>query len=225
MQLHPKTESVNITVLGSFTPSIFRPTWFAKHNLISLEEAQNAKGTVIVAENLSNFSLSDWLIIHVEQNRFQASTNQPQKYESLRDVTAGAFRLLGQTPLIQMGINHECHYELPSKEIWDNLGHRLAPKEDWRSLFDEPGMLLLEMQGKRNDDYEGYIRVRVQSENPDKYGVYIRVNDHYELRSGSTEDDFSSATSLLQSILFHNWQPSAVMANEITSKISTLSIE
>lgn len=225
MRLHPKTEGINITVLGSFTPDVFRPTWFAKHDLISLEEAQNTNGPVIVDEHLSNFNLSDWLTIHVERNRFQSTTNQPQKYEALRDITAGAFRLLGQTTLRQMGINHEYHYELPSKEIWNNLGHRLAPKEDWMSLFDEPGMLLLDMQGNRNDGYEGYIRVRVQSENPDKYGVYIRVNDHYELRSGSTEDDFSLAANLLQNILFHNWQSSAVLANEITGKISSLSME
>lgn len=225
MQLDPKTEGINITVVGSFTPYMFRPTWFARHNLISLEETKSEIGAVIVAENLAHFNLSDWLSIHVEERRFQASTNQPQKYEALRDVVVGTFRLLGQTPLNQLGINHEYHYQLPSKEIWNNLGHRLAPKEDWRDLLGEPGMLILEMQGKRNDDYNGYIRVKVESEHPDSFGVGIRVNDHYELRSGSTEDDFSAAVTLLSEVLFNNWQSSATLAKKVADKISALSIE
>jgi hypothetical protein len=217
MNLQSEVQKTSIVVLGSFTPDIFHPTWFSSQNLIRPEEAKDTRGTVIVTPEIVNFDLAEWLGIKVLRHRLEVGTGQPPYFEALRDVAFGIFRLLPHTPITALGINHEHHYYLPSEDAWHKLGHRLAPKEDWRELFERPGLLRLDMQGERYDDYKGYIKIRVQAIDSDKYRILIEVNDHYQIT-----EEHPEAAKFVQNILSKEWQSSADFAQKAIQTILSL---
>ena len=99
------------------------------------------------------------------------------------------------------------------------LGDRLAPKQDWKEVFDRPGMKSLTMQGFRTDDYPGFILTKVEPSKKVEFGVYIEINDHYELIS---EPDAPTNIDSLVTILSERWQASMQRGLEIANKIVSL---
>ena len=189
-------QGTSIVLRGSFNPAIFHPSWFASNGLIRRQEAEAAK-VEIVHPKVAVFS-AEWLQVNIAEDRFQVATTQEPFYEALRDLVSGVLDLLSHTPLSAMGLNRDFHYGLQSEAAWHGVGHRLAPKQDWEDVLEEPGMSSLTMQGKRPDHLEGYIRVKVEPSAQVKYGVYVNVNDHYQLKSG---DETSAGTREAMGIL------------------------
>jgi len=112
------------------------------------------------------------------------STNQEQAFELIRDLALGTFRLLSHTPIFQLGINLEMHFQLRSKEEWHDFGHQLAPKDQfWSDTLKNPGTSYVAIQGERPDGFIGAIKVDVQPSIKVSNGVSFRVNDHYEVDS------------------------------------------
>jgi hypothetical protein len=216
MQPQLEIQGLNIVLRGHFNPAIFHPSWFAAQKLIRHQEAEAAE-IKIVHPNAAIFE-TEWLQIHVLQDRFQAITNQEPYYETLRDLVVGALDLLSHTPLRVMGINRGFHYRLESEEAWDAVGHRLAPKQDWENVLDSPGMLNLTMRGKRPDDLDGYIQVKVEPSGQVGFGVYVHVNDHYQLSSAS--ETLGANKAMI--ILFEQWSESMQRSEEIAQKIVDL---
>ncbi len=208
-------QAANIIIRGQFIPTMFHPAWFATQNLIRQQEAEEAEIKVIVPD-VAVFE-AEWLQVEVTRDRFRAASFQEAFYESLRDVVVGTFTVLHQTPLRVMGINQEFHYEFDSEKAWHAVGNRLAPKPDWDEMLDNPGMKSLTMEGKRTDDYTGYIQVRVAPSTRARFGVFIEVNDHYVLTS---EKEISASTSDLETILSEKWLDSMKRSWDIAKKIS-----
>lgn len=175
---HPEIQSVSVVWLGDFNPKIFQPAWFAAEGLIRKQEAEEANVEIIHPEVVS-FAL-EWLTLHVTRERFFASTSQEPYYEVVRDLVLGTFRLLRHTPVHKMGINTDMHFRMGSEEAWHAFGHRLAPKDLWQGILENPGMRSLTMEGRRPDGCKGYIRVKVEPSVRVHPGVYVNVNDHYE---------------------------------------------
>jgi len=203
-------QGVSIVLLGKFNPAIFHPSWFAAQELIRQQEA-DATEIVLVHPEASILN-TDWLQVHVVRNRFQAGTAQESYFEPLRDLVVGVFSLLSHTPVSAMGINRDFHFKLESEKSWHQLGHRLAPKQDWKDLLDEPGMLSLAMKGERTDDFDGYLQVRVAPSPRIQYGVFVAVNDHYRLVE----------TSEIPVILNEQWSESMGRSLRIAQKITSL---
>ncbi len=207
-------ERISIVVLGNFNPAIFHPSWFEYHNLLGKEESKNAEIDV-VHPSASNFT-AEWVSINVIRERFQVITTKASYYEALRDLVVGVLELLEHTPLGSMGINRDMHYRMSSKEKWHLIGDKLAPKEFWNGLLESPGMRNLTLEGKRTDDFAGYIRVRVEPSNKIEHGVFISVNDHYEVK----EDDENRFNTLrFQNILREKWQRSLKKSLEISERL------
>jgi hypothetical protein len=176
---HPEIQSVSVVWLGDFNPKIFQPAWFAAEGLIRKQEAEEANVEIIHPEVVS-FAL-EWLTLQVTRERFFASTSQEPYYEVVRDLVLGTFRLLRHTPVHKMGINTDMHFRMGSEEAWHAFGHRLAPKDLWQGILENPGMRSLTMEGRRPDGCKGYIRVKVEPSVRVHPGVYVNVNDHYEV--------------------------------------------
>ncbi len=106
---------------------------------------------------------------------------------------------------------------MDSESSWHALGHSLVPKANWNDLLTEPGMALLQMQGKRPDDADGYLQVQLQpSRSESDYLVTIEVNDHYVIHK---EDQPDIGTNKAVAILDKNWQESIKRSKNIAHKI------
>ena len=218
MQPQLRIQGTNIVIRGAFNPAIFHPSWLATQGLIRLQEADAAE-IEIVHPQVTIFN-AEWLRMAVTVDRFQVATTQVPYYEFLRDLAVGIFDLLRHTPLTVLGINQDFHYQLQSESAWHRVGHQLAPKEHWSAVLSGPGMKRLEMQGKRSDDFKGYILVKVEpSVRVTPHGLYISVNDHYELPSASESP--ASAEEAIE-ILSEQWMDSMQRGLQIAERIVSL---
>ncbi len=208
----PKVVGLNIVLLGDFNPKIFQPAWFSSEKLLTKEEAERAEVDVIHPEVVS-FRL-DWLHLNVTRERVAASTSQ-EPFELLRDLVVGTFTLLRHTPLRQMGINTEMHFQVESEERWHQFGHLLAPKQVWDDLLKSPGMQTLVMEGLRPDVSKGFIRVFIEPSMRVHPGVYFKINDHYEV---SNQSSVQGAREIIE-ILSNSWDDSLKRAKHIIDSL------
>ncbi|HAB15369.1 MAG TPA: hypothetical protein PLX89_08235 [Verrucomicrobiota bacterium] len=178
--LKPEIESVTVVLVGDFNPAIFHPAWFAHQKLIQQEEADRAS-VKIVSPDLSVFSIG-WLALEVVSERFAVQTTQMQYVDALRDFVTGTFGLLRHTPVKFMGVNRAAHFRSPDETTWHNLGHRLAPKEEWETVLKKPGMRKLQILGQRPDQFRGNLNVTVEPSQMFRpgFGVLFDINDHYD---------------------------------------------
>jgi hypothetical protein len=172
-------EGLNIVVLGTFNPQIFQPEWYARQNLIGVEQAEKAS-IEFINPDISVFSIG-WMRLEITRDRASFGTNQAQHFELLRDLVGSTFKILQHTPLSRFGINWVCHFRMPDIESWHKIGHKLAPKEPWAEVLQDPGMRDVMMEAKRPDKYAGKIYVTVQPSLIVQPGVYVMINDDFEL--------------------------------------------
>jgi hypothetical protein len=176
----PDVSGRSVVLVGNFNPAIFHPQWFARTGLVPEEEASTAT-LELTAPQVSKFSIN-WFECQVTLDNFQVSTLQAEMEEPLRDLVVGTFALLPHTPVWAFGLNSDCHFSLPSVDVWHKLGHRLSPKEIWDGLLEDPGTRAVAIQGRRSDGVPGATLVRVEPSLRVHPGLYIGVNDHFDLR-------------------------------------------
>jgi len=207
----PEIHGMSIVLLGDFNPKIFQPAWFAAEGLIRSVEAENAEIEIIHPEIVS-FKL-DWLIFRATRDRCSFATVQEPSFETMRDLCISTFEILTHTPINKMGLNNDTHFKMRTTDEWHSLGHKLAPKDLWKDTFLNPGLRSLTIEGRRDDNFKGYIRVKVEPSVRIDPGVYIQVNDHYE-----TNTDTIGCGAIIN-ILRTCWKNSKERAINIINKI------
>jgi hypothetical protein len=204
-------DGVSVVLLGSFNPKIFQPAWFAHHGLIREEEAEAAENVVAVPE-LAAFAAA-WLTIQVTPERFQASTADAARFEALRDLVLGTFRLLEHTPFDRMGINRSMHYRMPSEEQYVAFGHLLVPKAPWQPILDDPRTRSLTVEGFQTRNGQRIkVTVKVEPSTRVPSGVFISTNEHYEMKG-------SGAGKRLMVALEKNWEDAQMAARQIAEHL------
>ncbi|MBI5478902.1 MAG: hypothetical protein HY906_08605 [Deltaproteobacteria bacterium] len=178
MQITCEVEGLSIVLVGNFNPAIFQPTWLARQGLISDAAATNAEIDIIRPE-LTSFKVGGLKLL-VQLDRFQAEAVTPDEAGRVRDLVVGTFRILEHTPVRQMGINRHMHFRMASETVWHAVGHRLAPKEAWKGLLENPGTRSLVIEGQRPGSPSRRFAVTVQPSQRVQPGVYIGTNEHYE---------------------------------------------
>lgn len=196
-----KYQRHTIVLIGNFNPKIFHPAWFAAEKLIGEKERDEAK-VEILHSDIAIFSL-EWLRIEVTSGRFLVAATQEPYYEVVRDLVLGTFTLLHHTPLRNLGLNWEAHYQLESEEVWHGAGHRLAPKELWSGILEKPGMKSVVMQGMRTDGLNGALNVKIEPSVKAHPGLLIDINDHFE-----TKDKNAMGSNEITEILKSSWKNS-----------------
>ena len=179
-----------------FNPAIFQPQWFARESLIRPSEADEAEVQVI-APPITSFKL-DWLVLQITAGQFIATTADMGHIAPLCELVLGTFAALQHTPVRQMGLNRDMHYRAPSIDLWNSIGHKLAPKEFWEGLIDSPGMQTIQISGKRSHSRALRLTVTVQPSVRVQPGVYFGTNEHFEGEEGSARD-------LMQVLKDHWW--------------------
>ena len=187
-----------IVLLGSFNPSIFHPSWFARQNLISPEEADADNTKVeIMHKQITQFETEDFTM-QITTDRFAAYAKPSTPGVLLRDLVIGTFYILEHTPVRAIGINRSMHFQLASEEEWHLLGDRLVPKDGWKKIFafddpdgkpqagepshkTRPGLLSLSIIGNREDQPDVKFTFKIEpSARVRPYGVYFETNEHYD---------------------------------------------
>ncbi|NKC16743.1 MAG: hypothetical protein GKR94_32480 [Gammaproteobacteria bacterium] len=214
MSSEPDIHGTSVVLLGDFNPKIFQPSWFGAQGLIRPTEAETAE-VKIIHPDVVEFSL-EWVQVQVTRERFSADTRQDAFFEVLRDLVLGTFDLLSHTPVRRMGINVQMHFRMPSEDAWHSFGHKIAPKDLWTELLDNPGLANLTMQGGRPDEYDGHIQVQVQpSRQLSPHGIHLAVNDDYMLKG----KDSTTGSKGMMEVLQNSWVQSLERSRSIINTL------
>ena len=120
----------SIVVIGDMNPSIFHPLWFAREDLLTESEAEEAD-IKLIHPDITAFS-SGWLQAQVTREKFLIKTRDESFFEPLRDLAVGTFSLLAHTPLRAVGVNFERHIKIEGEKIGE-LTDKFAPIDFWEN--------------------------------------------------------------------------------------------
>lgn len=202
----------NIQVLGHFNPPLFVPRWFADVGL--LPEAEATAAGEFIHEEVAQFN-TDWVTVSVTKDRMAVSTTRLSHIEPLRDLVVGTLDLLSHTPTSVFGINHDFLLDFEDRESFDEFGWTLVPPTNWPEL-NRPGMALTMLQGVRQDEREGYVRVKVEPFLDGQLRVVVGVNDHYQVEAAHA----STATPKIVQIIAERWFDSIEEADRICESLA-----
>lgn len=207
-------ESVSIVFLGEFNPVILQPFWLLNKGLIREEEANNAKVGVIHNE-IVKYEL-DWVSIEITKQRCEFTTTKSPYFDPMRDLVASVFKILKETPIKSLGINHIFDLKLPNADLYYEFGNILCPLNNWDGSLKDPRLLQLEiLEKERKDGISGQYRIRITPANPKMtYGVSININDHYDLEHGQAGTNMEIVKKLEE-----NWNNSLIRAKETVKNI------
>jgi hypothetical protein len=180
--------TLSIVFIGDFNPAIVQPFWLANRKLIREQEAQNADVRMI-HNDLAIFDIG-WVFFNVSRYRFEVKTTQEPYFEAVRDLIIEIFRILKETPLTSIGINHLRYFDLKDKDRYYHFGNKIAPLNLWNDHLNDPRLLSFEIiETQREDKLKGQTRIRIQQPDikiPSSFGVLININDHIDIEEGST---------------------------------------
>lgn len=227
MRIAPELGEVTIVLVGNFNPVIFRPDWFARMGLLTIEQVDAANIEVVHPE-ITKFS-TDWLILAVEKERFVVSTKEAP-WIRLNDLVVRVFKeFLTHVPIRMMGINRRVHFSVKDEETREAIGRTLAPHEPWGEWMPKielergarhGGMRTLIMeQSVRDDGRRGYIRAKVEPTSMVNAGIFMEVNDHYEAENAEEVVGPDELISILES----GFEDSVARSEGIIDQIMRLS--
>jgi hypothetical protein len=207
LRIEPEISGVSIVLRGHFNPSIFQPFWLALQGLISEEDAESAKVSVIHPE-ICNFAIEPNFILNVQADRFVISTATAPLI-AVSDLCSRIFGdFLPHTHVNQVGINRSVHFSVGSAAERNRIGDLIAPKKPWgewgsdlnsEDLATQGGLQSMTMINKKVSDREaGWVQARIepsQSIGKGESGIFMEVNDHYQLNAAS---DALPAMKILQ---------------------------
>lgn len=207
-------DSMSIVFLGDFNPVILQPFWLFNKGLIREEEAKNAKIGVIHNE-IVKYQL-DWVGIEISKQRCEFRTTKSPYFYPVKDLATSVFKILRETPIKAVGINHIFDLQLPNAEKYYEFGNILCPLNNWNESLNDPRLLQLEVIEKdRKDGLKGQYRIRITPSKPNiANGVSISINDHLDL-----ENDQAGINMEIVKKLEENWSESINRANKTVLNI------
>lgn len=155
--------------------------------------------------------------IEVSRDGFQSQTDDATAFETLRDLVIGTFSRLAHTPIAAFGLNRSTHHTMPSREAWDEIGHRLLPKTPWEGVVTEPGTANITVQGRRTDGNEGYVRAIFEPSAIYPDSVFQMINDHFQLNGGNAENNVRASDAV--ELLATSWEDSLARARAIADHV------
>jgi hypothetical protein len=216
----PEVQGISIVARGSFNPAIFQPRWFSSHNLIRDEEAAVAEEKLeIIHRDLTFFSV-EWLTLKVNGDGFVLETLDPGKSHALRDLAIGTFTILEHTPIDAFGLNTHRHYRMEDEETWHAFGNHFAPKQSWRNIIRDPGMISLTINGTRENCSADGLQVKVEPSTQVHPGVFIQVNEHYQLNKDKEASQRDRMMKFLRN-LQESWDPFLSYCDVVSNHLFT----
>jgi hypothetical protein len=229
MHIEPELSELLIVLVGNFNPTIFQPSWFARHGLITDGAAQSAEISVIHPD-ITAFSIESLFTLQVERERLTIGrTAIPWVYGS--DLIAKIFRdLLPHTPVSKLGINVLVHFDAGSQAKRDEIGEMLAPRGPWGEF----GALVSSGEGAKHGGLQsltliqknvsdrpgGWVQAKIEPSlriRAGQSGIFMEVNDHYEVYGADGQD-----AQAIVAILQDKYDSSVKNSEKIIDQIMTL---
>jgi hypothetical protein len=230
MLIEPELTQLALVLVGNFNPTIFQPSWFSRHKIIS-DRAADAAAVSIIHPDITVFSIDTDFTLQVERERFSVSrTFAP--WIRISDLVGTVFGdLLPHTPVSKLGINLIVHFDTGSQTKRNEIGERLAPPGPWGGWGElvssgdgktRGGMQSLTMIQKNVPDRSaGWVQAKVEPSvrvRGGTSGIYMEVNDHYEL-SGPAAEDARAMVTILRDKFDNSVRNSEKIVDQIMSMV------
>jgi hypothetical protein len=208
MRIEPELGGSSIVLLGSFNPAIFTPHWFARWDIVSAKEADNAEVFLIHPE-IANFRLGSKLV-QVEPSRFLVETSEGPWIVIADFVVTTLKEHLPHTPVHRLGINRTVHFSVGDEATRNAIGRMLAPTKPWgewgTEIENAPKELrggfrsLVMQQTRKEGDVAGHVQAHIQpsARITAGAGIFITVNDEYVLTEPLPVDGCARSMGLLE---------------------------
>ena len=181
MKAEAELRRLDLVLLGDFNPKIFSPDWLASQDLIRKSEADQSE-VILIHPDIAAFKLP-WCHFQVQRERMAVYTEEEPYFKILGELIESVFSLLIHTPIHSLGLNWGYHSMCDSDDEWHNFGYFLAPKDPWKDIIDESGMLTVEVTEKipPEDPLTGKLTVRVKPSGKFPNSIFVNFHDHYQL--------------------------------------------
>jgi hypothetical protein len=207
--------ATTIVLIGRFNPRIFQPMWFASRKLLA--EGDVDPESILVTDGVSAFRTHDISLL-CAQDRCQVGTTQTTPTpDILRDLVTETFRLLSETPIRQVGINHAAH--IPSSvRTWETVAAQLGDPQRRFVLLEDQRLQTIELKGERGDGFDGSRTVHLQPSALLEDGVWFQLNDHIDLVDVSEGDALGAKDAM--DALTEIWDASKALGDHILLEIA-----
>ena len=188
--------------------------WFAARRLLA--EGDVEAESVVVTDGLSSFRTHDLSVLcSRDRCQFGTTLNTPTP-DILRDLVLETFKLLPESPIGMLGINHQAH--VPSSEqTWDNVAAQLGDPQRRFVLLEDQLLQTVELRGDRADEHKGSRSVHLQPSVVLEDGVWFQLNDHVEVFS--PPDDAIGANEAMKA-LDDIWDTSKALAEHVLRQVA-----
>lgn len=218
LQDHIHSNSMAIVLIGDFNPLLFQPLWLSEKKLIREGEAIEAKIDAI-SPNITLFKL-DWVDFNITPTRLEMKVAKEPFFEPARDLLLGIFKYLKETPIRILGINYLKNLSIPDKDMYYEIGNKLAPLNLWSDFINDPRLSIVEILEKsREDKLPGSYRVKIfptPSNYNIQYGITINITDQYDLNEGA-----NGRNGEILNILTEQWEISGKRAKRVIDSLLT----
>ena len=201
--------------LGSLNPGIFHPEWFRRQEILSPQEAEEARIKLVSPEVTEVLFLD--MKLDVFPDRLVVETMDVSRAEKLQDILLNVLTKLPHTPITACGINNTIQFDLQDEDYWHQIGHSLAPKElIWDEVLEKPGLALLNIKGVRGGQFAGDINVSVAPAKKFIHGLLVSSNFHYPVpRNESGTPQSGRVIEYLQEM----WKPALEKTRAVAYRI------
>jgi hypothetical protein len=188
--------------------------WFAARNLLS--EGDVEPESVVVTDGVSAFRTHDIsLLCSTDRCQFGSTATTPTP-DILLDLVTETFGLLGETPIAQLGINHQAH--VPSSEqTWDTVAAQLGDPHRRFVLLDDQRLATIELQADRDDKHQGKRAIHLQPSALLEDGVWFQLNDHVSV---ADPPETAMGAKDAMDALMDVWQSSRALADHVLQQIA-----
>lgn len=162
-------------LIGRFNPRVFQPMWFAARGLLAEEDVD--ADSVLMTDGFSNFVTREFGLLCTRDRWQVMATRTTPTPDILLDLTTETFTLLAETPVSQIGINHQAHVP-KSDQSWDTVVAQLGDPQRRLPFLGEQRLQTIEFRSERDDDYDGSRGLVLQPSVALDGGVWFQLNDH-----------------------------------------------
>lgn len=230
MSIEIESSQWSVVLIGKFNPSIYHPSWFKLHEVISQEDFESSEVKLVHSE-ISTVSLGD-IELMVDKNRFQVTKSVTPEITLLDFVSKVFGDILPHSHISVFGVNKTVKFRTPTAEKRKELGRRMAPLEPWRHFGENikqgsgdtiGGLISLKMREIINDaSTTGHMEVRIEPDySIDAHrGVSLTLNRHVALKDYSESEGALRAISLLTGLYEPAQEYADLIVNDVLEQCS-----
>ena len=208
--------ATTVVLIGRFNPDILQPMWFAAKGLLAERDVD--ADSLLVSQGFTSFATGEITIV-CSRDRLQFGTTPKTPTEDiLLDLITQTFELLAETPVIQLGVNHQVHIP-KSEQTWDTVVGLFGDPQGRLVLLGDQELRTVELTAKRDDGFEGSRTIHIQPSAYHEGGVWFQLNDHVQI--AETPEQAGGAKDAIKA-LREIWDSSKLLSEHVLRSFAPL---